>query len=88
MGALYQARWDRLSDLERRYILAVARLGPGPVRVAQVAEALGHTTQQLSTTRATLIDEHRLLTSPRYGQICFALSGFAGWCHGHKPAPR
>jgi hypothetical protein len=78
MGELFQARWDRLSDLEQQYLIAVAH-HDGPVAVGEVAKALRRSTQQLSSTRAALIEEHRLLSSPRYGQVRLALSGFGRW---------
>jgi hypothetical protein len=79
MDALFQARWDQLSDLEQRYVATVAQLGPAAVPVAAVAKALRRTTQQLSTTRAALIGEHRLVTNPRYGEVQLSFAGFAQW---------
>jgi len=79
MGGLYQARWDQLSDLEQRYMTAVAQLGPSPAPVAAVAATLRRSTHQLSTTRAALINGHRLLASPRYGQVQISLTGFGVW---------
>ena len=79
MDALFRTRWDQLSDLEQRYVAAVARLGPEPVPVAVVAKELRRSTAQLSTTRAALIGEHRLLISPRYGEVQVSLTGFRQW---------
>jgi hypothetical protein len=76
MSGLFRACWDQLSDLEQRYVAAVASLGPSPPAVAAVAQVLGRSTQQLSTTRAALIEQRRLLTSPRYGQVQVSLTGF------------
>jgi len=79
MDALFRARWDQLSDLEQRYVATVARFGPGPVPVGVVSKKLRRSTAQLSTTRAALIGEHRLLTSPRYGEVQVSLTGFKQW---------
>ena len=87
MEDLFRARWDQLSDLEQRYMAAVARLGPAPASVASVAKALRRSTAQLSSTRAALIGEHRLLTSPRYGEIQVSLTGFNQWLTAHGPEP-
>jgi hypothetical protein len=65
MSGLFQARWDQLSDLEQRYVAAVANLGPAPAPVAAVAQVLGRSTQQLSTTRAALIEEAPPPDEPR-----------------------
>jgi len=86
MSGLFQVRWDQLSDLEQRYVAAVASLGPAPAPVAAVAQVLGRSTQQLSTTRAALIEEHRLLTSPRYGQVQVSVAGFTPWVIARRPS--
>jgi hypothetical protein len=79
MDGLFRARWDQLSDLEQRYVAVVAQLGPAAVPVAAVAQALQRSTQQLSSTRAALIGDHRLLTSARYGEVQLSLAGFGQW---------
>jgi hypothetical protein len=76
MDEIFQARWDALSGLEREYVHAVARLGPGPVPVSAVQAALGRTSKQLGPTRARLIDDHHLLAPVGYGQIRIALVDF------------
>lgn len=81
-GALFKTRWDQLSDLEQRYITAIARHNETSVPVAAVATALRRSTQQLSTTRAGLIEGHRLVVSPRYGHVQLALAGFGLWVRG------
>jgi hypothetical protein len=40
---------------------------------------LRRSTSQLSTTRAALIGEHRILTNPRYGEVQVSLTGFRQW---------
>jgi hypothetical protein len=87
MSGLFQARWDQLSDLEQQYLIVVATHPLTPTPVAAVAQALGRSTHQLSTTRAALIHEHRLLTSPRYGHVQISLTGLAAWITAHTSAP-
>ncbi len=76
MDEIFRARLDALSGLEREYVYAVARLGPGPVPVSAVQAALGRTSKQLGPTRARLIDDHHLLAPVGYGEIRIALANF------------
>ena len=86
MEALFQARWDGLSDLERDYLYAVARHGNGPVEVGEVQAALGRTSKQLAPIRARLITEHHLLVPVRYGEVRMALGRFGSWVAA-RPEP-
>jgi NAD(P)-dependent dehydrogenase (short-subunit alcohol dehydrogenase family) len=87
MSGLFQARWDHLSDLEQQYMTVVANHPLTPTPVSTVAQALGRSTHQLSTTRAALIEEHRLLASPRYGHVQISLTGFAAWITTRTSSP-
>jgi hypothetical protein len=48
----FKVRFDRLTLKEREYVIAMAKLGNGPYRSADVADALGETVQSLGPRRA------------------------------------
>jgi hypothetical protein len=79
LEATFQARWDSLSDLERKYVIAVANGGDGRASSADVHAALGRSAQQLSTTRHALIGDHGLLRSVGRGEMVVTLPRFAQW---------
>lgn len=71
----FRVRMDRTSDTERRYIVAMAQLGPGPVASGKIAESLGRTTRQLGPVRDSLI-KRGLCYSPRWGEMDFTVPMF------------
>lgn len=78
LEAVFASRWERLSWLERAYLQVVARAG-GSADSQQLSAALGRTSEQLSSTRAKLITEHRLLHAPGRGRVVIALAAFGPW---------
>jgi hypothetical protein len=75
---VFESRWKPLSGLERAYMQVVARAGGG-ADSQQISAALGRTNEQLSSTRAELINKHRLLHAPRRGRVVIALAAFGPW---------
>jgi hypothetical protein len=71
----FRVRLDRLPDLERAYLGAIASLGAGPHRSGHVAQAMGKTTSQVGPVRDALL-RRGLLWSPRYGEIAFTVPLF------------
>jgi hypothetical protein len=71
----FRVRTGRTSTPERRYLLAMAELGPGPVRTRDVAEVLGKTASALGPTRDGLLRK-ALCYSPRWGWIDFTVPLF------------
>jgi AAA ATPase domain len=71
----FRVRVGRTSDGERSYLRAMAELGPGPVKSAEVAGLLGKRTNALAPTRDTLI-KRALCYSPRRGEIDFTVPMF------------
>jgi hypothetical protein len=68
----FAARIARVPESERRYLRALAALGPGPHASRAVAEALGSTTPGVGALRDRLIADG-VIFSPAYGQVAFAL---------------
>jgi hypothetical protein len=74
-GGFFRVRVERTSELEQRYLRAMAELGPEPQRAKDVAALLGRTSEQLAPTRARLI-EKGLLYTPGRGLAAFTVPQF------------
>jgi hypothetical protein len=71
----FRVRLDRLTPKERDYVVAMARLGSGPYRSADVADALGESVQSLGPRRASIISKG-MIYSPAHGDIAFTVPMF------------
>lgn len=71
----FRVRAGRTNDTERLYLRAMAELGPGTVKSADVAALLGKRTNALAPTRDVLI-KRALCYSPRFGEIDFTVPMF------------
>jgi hypothetical protein len=71
----FRVRAGRTNDTERLYLRAMAELGPGTVKSADVAALLGKRTNALAPTRDVLI-KRALCFSPRFGEIDFTVPMF------------
>jgi hypothetical protein len=71
----FRVRYERLTPKEREYVLAMATLGMGPYRSADVAEVLGESVQSLGPRRAQIIRKG-MIYSPGHGDIAFTVPMF------------
>lgn len=71
----FRMRFDRATRASRRYLRAMASLGPGPHLVREVAAALGTRSNRVSPQRDALI-RLGLCYAPRRGEIGFTLPLF------------
>ncbi|QKY12116.1 ATP-binding protein [Janthinobacterium lividum] len=71
----FKVRFDRLTPKEREYVIAMARLGNGPYRSSDVADALGESAQSLGPRRAQIISKG-MIYSPSHGDIAFTVPMF------------
>lgn len=71
----FKVRFDRLTSKEREYVIAMAKLGTGPYRSSDVADALGETIQSLGPRRAQIISKG-MIYSPAHGDIAFTVPMF------------
>ena len=71
----YQVRMGRLTPKEAEYLQAMAALGPGPHRSADIAEQLGVRSERISARRKDLIDKG-MIYSPAHGEIAFSVPLF------------
>ena len=74
----FMVRFDRLTQSERRYLRAMAQLGPGPHRSGQVAAELGRTVTSLGPMRGQLISKG-MIWSPGHGDTAFTVPRFDGF---------
>ena len=61
--SFFRVRAERTTELELRYLRAIAELGPGDHAAGDVAALLGRTSEQLGPTRARLIDKGLVYTT-------------------------
>jgi tetratricopeptide (TPR) repeat protein len=73
--SFFRVRLDRLSPSERRYLRAMAELGPGPHRSGEIAEQLGRVVTSLAPTRSQLIQKG-MVWSPEHGDTAFTVPLF------------
>ena len=71
----FQVRFDRATPTGRRYLEAMASLGPGPHPSRDVAARLGRRSNQVSPQRDALI-RLGLCYAPRHGEIAFTVPLF------------
>jgi len=74
-GGFFRVRVERASELEQRYLRAMAELGPEPQAAKDVAAVLGRTSQQVGPIRSRLI-EKGLLYAPGRGLAAFTVPQF------------
>ena len=73
--SFFRVRFDRLTPLEKRYLRAMADLGPGPHRSGDIAEMLGRKVTALGPTRNQLIAKG-MIWSPSHGDTAFTVPLF------------
>jgi AAA ATPase-like protein len=74
-GGFFQVRTGRLTDQERLYLRAMAELGSGPMKSADVARLLERSTTALGPVRDRLVKK-ALCYSPRWGELKFTVPMF------------
>jgi hypothetical protein len=84
-SGFFRVRFDRLTPKERDYVIAMARLGPGPYRSAEVADALQENIQTLGPRRASIIKKG-MIYSPSHGDIAFTVPMFDDFLRRTYPA--
>ncbi len=73
--SFFRVRFDRLTPSERRYLRAMAELGPGPHRSGDIADMLKRKVQSLGPTRNNLIAKG-MIWSPGHGDTAFTVPLF------------
>lgn len=73
--SFFRVRFDRLTPAEKRYLRAMAELGPGPHRSGDIAGVLDRKVTALGPTRNKLI-EKGMVWSPSHGDTAFTVPMF------------
>jgi hypothetical protein len=74
-AGFFGVRFDRLTPSEKRYLRAMADLGPGPHRSGDIARVLDRQVTSLAPLRAQLIDKG-MIWSPAHGDTAFTVPLF------------
>ena len=73
--SFFRVRFDRLTPIEKKYLRAMAELGPGPHRSGDIADQLKRTVQSFGPTRSNLILKG-MIWSPTHGDTAFTVPLF------------
>ena len=73
--SFFRVRFDRLTGAARRYLRAMAELGPGPHRSGGIAKVLGRNITSLGPTRNQLIRKG-MVWSAGHGDTAFTVPLF------------
>jgi hypothetical protein len=73
--SFFRVRFDRLTPAEKRYLRAVAELGPGQHRSGAIADILGVKVNQVGPVRSSLIRKG-MIYSPQHGDTAFTVPLF------------
>jgi predicted transcriptional regulator len=82
--SFFRVRFDRLTPSEKRYLRAMAELGPGPHRSGDIAGVVGREVTSLGPTRSQLIAKG-MIWSPSHGDTAFTVPLFDEFMHRIMP---
>lgn len=86
--SFFRVRAERATELELRYLYAMAELGPKAQRASEVARCIERTVEQAGPIRSRLIDKG-LLYTPGHGYAAFTVPQFDRYmlrCHAELGA--
>ena len=73
--SFFKVRFDRCTPAEKRYLRAMAELGPGPHRSGDIADTLGRKVNTFAPIRSQLILKG-MVWSPNHGDTAFTVPLF------------
>jgi len=73
--SFFRVRFDRLTPTEKKYLRAMAQLGPGPFKSGEIAAAAGKRVSEVGTIREQLINKG-MIWSPSHGETAFTVPLF------------
>jgi len=82
--SFFRVRFDRLTPAEKKYLRAMAQMGPGPHRSGDIADCLGRKVTSLGPTRNQLISKG-MIWSPNHGDTAFTVPLFDEFMHRIMP---
>ena len=74
-GGFFRVRYDRCTPREREYLLAMARIGPGPHRSGDIARSMKARVTSVAPIRNNLISKG-MIYSPAHGDTAFTVPMF------------
>lgn len=83
--SFFRVRFDRLTPQEKRYLRAMAELGPGPHRSGAIADSLKREVSSLGPVRSSLIVKG-MIWSPSHGDTAFTVPLFDEFMRRIMPA--
>jgi hypothetical protein len=83
--SFFRVRFDRLTPAQKKYLRAMAELGPGPHRSGDIADCLGRKVTDLGPTRNQLIAKG-MVWSPNHGDTAFTVPLFDQFMRRIMPA--
>ncbi len=84
-ASFFRVRFDRLTPSEKRYLRAMAELGPSPHRSGDIAHLLNKEVQGVAPVRATLINKG-MIYSPEHGDNSFTVPLFDSYMKRVMPS--
>jgi hypothetical protein len=82
--SFFRVRFDRLTPAEKRYLRAMAVIGPGPHRSGEIATILAKKVTALAPIRNQLIAKG-MIWSPSHGDTAFTVPMFDGYMRRIMP---
>ena len=83
-ASFFRVRFDRLTPAQRRYMRAMAELGPGPHRSGDIADILNVKVTTVAPRRNALI-ANGMIYSPAHGDTAFTVPLFDGFMKRTMP---
>ena len=83
-SSFFRVRFDRCTPSEKRYLRALAELGPGPQRSGDIADKLGLKTTSVGPTRSKLIIKG-MIYAPQHGDTAFTVPLFDAYMRRAMP---
>jgi len=84
--SFFRVRFNRLTPLEKKYLRAMAELGPGPHRSGDIAAVLDKSVNKLAMLRQSLIAKG-MIWSPSHGDTAFTVPLFDEFMKRIVPGP-
>ena len=83
-AGFFRVRFDRLTPAEKRYMRAMAEMGPGPHRSGEIADLLGREVTGVAPIRSKLISKG-MVYSLSHGDTAFTVPLFDGFMRRTMP---
>jgi hypothetical protein len=83
-ASFFRVRFDRMTPLEKRYMFAMAELGPGPIRSGEIALRMARDVSSVAPVRDSLIKKG-MIYAPQHGDTAFTVPLFDEFLRRNRP---